>query len=61
MNSKIYQKPSFKMAKIEMNDLCAGSGKESAVGAFVRQGSKQDFGYARYVGDGTEGMWDRDF
>ena len=25
MNSKIYQKPSFSMAKIEMNDLCAGS------------------------------------
>ena len=25
MNNKIYQKPSFQMARIEMNDLCSAS------------------------------------
>ena len=60
MNSKIYQKPSFKMAKIEMNDLCAGSGKEGT-GVEVDQGATMNYGYAMPVNNGTQGMWDNKF
>lgn len=60
MNSKIYERPSFSMAKIEMNDLCSGSAVRRTH-VQVDQGARMDYGYAMKVNDGTEGMWDGDF
>ena len=61
MNSKIYQKPSFEMAKIEMNDLCSASEPGPKTRVKVDQGSKLEYGYAMPVNNGTENMWDNEF
>ena len=57
MNSKIYQKPSFSMAKIEMNDLCSGSNPQQ-----MRVGMKRGTAAEKtLLVTNTEGHWDSEF
>ena len=58
MNSKIYQKPSFSMAKIEMNDLCAGSVQQLTVG--VKRGNSADKCLV-FKNNELDSHWDSEF
>lgn len=62
MNSKVYERPSLSMAKIEMTDLCAGSGiKQGGVNLEVAKGYAESKAFRVAEGGLKNENWDANF
>ena len=64
MKKKTYNKPSFKVIDIELNELCVGSVcKEVTIN--IRRGNKLEqthvFTDGNLINDSDNSMWDHDF